>query len=151
MICHPQGCHCLHWAGMEPSRAWISAVTSVAVRIARPPTHPGQGPVYRPAVAVAALIRSFIGQGHSGSVVTWPLTHRLQRFAPAPVVVHGLATAARDVPVDHPLLPVPMFPEPPPSMSPLVPRTEVTLKALRSVVPLSSTMPRMLLNRRCDG
>lgn len=72
------------------------AVTSVADRAVRPPVHVGHGPVYDAADAVAALIRSFIGHGQSGSLVP----QRLQRLAPGPVVVQGSATLEADVPTE---------------------------------------------------
>jgi len=59
----------LHCWGMEPSNVWISAVTSVAERADLPPTQYGHGPPYAPAEAVAALMRSFIGQGQRGVLV----------------------------------------------------------------------------------
>jgi hypothetical protein len=59
----------LHCAGIGPRSDSTSAMTSVEVRAARPPLQPGHGPLYAPAVAVACLMRSFIGHGQSGCVV----------------------------------------------------------------------------------
>src|SRR5688500_6403414 len=73
--------YCRHEPGIAPSRDSMSAVTSIAVRVGeihgvpsefRQPLH---GPVYGPAAAVAALIRSFTGHGQSGVVVLTPFMY----------------------------------------------------------------------------
>jgi hypothetical protein len=76
-------------------------------------------------------MRWFIGQGQSGSLVTWPFTQRLHRFAPAPVVVHGFATAPVAVPIERAFGPIVGTSHVVLKVSPNDPRTAVILWAER--------------------